>query len=77
MFFSKKKVADNIQLLLYGQPMGTVSKYKYLGLWFNERYRWKDHVVNVETKCKKVLNLMRSISGYEWDADRQSIDAYL
>jgi hypothetical protein len=43
MFFSKNKVADNIQLFLYGQqPVGRVSKYKYLGLWFNERYTWKD-----------------------------------
>jgi hypothetical protein len=50
MFFSKKNVADNIQLLLYGQSIGRVSEYKYLGLWFNERYTWKHHVITVETK---------------------------
>lgn len=27
----------------------------------------------VETKCKKVLNLMRSVSGYQWGADKQSL----
>ena len=49
--------------------MGRVSKYKYLGLWLNEQYTWKDHVRHVETKCKKVVHLMRSVSGYESGAD--------
>jgi hypothetical protein len=40
-------LVDIIQLFLYGQPMGRVSKYTYLGLWFNTRYTWKDHVINV------------------------------
>lgn len=38
MFFSKNEVADNIQLFLYGQPMGRVSKHQHFGLWFNEKY---------------------------------------
>ena len=61
MFFSSKKVVENIQLFHYGQSMRRGVKYKYLGLWFNERYTWKDPAINVETKCKKVVNLMHSL----------------
>lgn len=34
---------------------------------------WKSHIVHIETKCKKVLNLMRMISGSYWGADRQPL----
>jgi hypothetical protein len=52
---------------------GRISKYNYLGLWFNELYIWKGHVIHVETKCKKVVNLMLSVSGFECGADRPSL----
>jgi hypothetical protein len=44
-----------------------------LALWFKERYTWTEHVINVETKCKKVVNLLHSVSGYEGGADRPSL----
>ena len=36
----------------------SVAKSCCMGLCFNERYAWKDHVINVDTMCKKVVNLM-------------------
>lgn len=53
--------------------MERVAEFKYLGLWFDEKCIWNNHVKQVETKCKKVLNLMRSVSGYKWGADKQSL----
>lgn len=49
----------------------------YLGLWFDEQCLWRNHVKQTETKCKQVLNLMRSVSGYEWGSAKQSpVDIY-
>lgn len=73
MFFTRKRRINNVQLKLYGQNMERVKEFKYLGLWFDEKCVWKNHVKQVETKCKKVLNLMRSVSGYQWGADKQSL----
>lgn len=68
MLFTRKKKVDNVQLKLYGHNMERVSEFKYLGLWFDEKCLWKNHVKRVETKCKKVLNLVRSVTDYTWGA---------
>lgn len=73
MFFTRKRNINNTQLKLYGQNMESVKEFKYVGLWFDEKCVWRNHVKQVETKCKKVLNLMRSVSGYQWGADKQSL----
>ncbi len=53
--------------------MERVTKFKYLGLWFDEKCIWRNHINQIETKCKKVINLMRSVTGYEWGADKLSL----
>jgi len=44
-----------------------------LGLWFDNRCTWKIHIKHLETKCKKVINLLRAVAGCDWGADRQSL----
>ncbi len=73
MLFTRKKRTDKIKLQLYGQNMERVTKFKYLGLWFDEKCIWRNHINQIETKCKKVINLMRSVTGYEWGADKVSL----
>lgn len=34
---------------------------------------WILHVEKLETKCKKVINLIRAISGINWGADKQAL----
>ncbi len=65
MLFTRKKRTDKVQLKLYGQSMERVTKFKYLGLWFDEKCIWRNHIDQIETKCKNVINLMRSVTGYE------------
>jgi len=43
------------------------------GLWFDGKCLWKTHIKHVETKCKKVINVMRAMAGHEWGADKQSL----
>ena len=38
-------------------------------MYFDARLTWKEHVGQVEDKCKKVLNVMRCLTGVEWGAD--------
>ncbi len=73
MLFTRKKRTDKVQLKLYSQSMERVTKFKYLGLWFDEKCIWRNHIDQIETKCKKVINLMRSVTGYEWGADKLSL----
>lgn len=70
MFFTRKKVADNHKLFIYSQTLERVMKFKYLGVWMDEKHTWKYHI---KTKYKKVINMMRMITGHNWGADKQSL----
>lgn len=72
-FFTNKKVASNVKLYLYGEPLERVEVVRYLGLWFDTKLTWRVHVKKVETKCKKVMNVIRCLSGLNWGADRASL----
>ena len=73
MFFTRKKVPDRYTVMLYNQSIEREKKFKYLGMWLDERLTRKHHIDHIETKCKKVLNLMRMITGQCWGADKQSL----
>lgn len=77
MMFTKKRKYHAEKLTLYELPMEKVNEFKYLGLWFDSKYSWKSHIKHLETKCKKVVNLLRAVAGCNWGADRRSlIDIY-
>ena len=58
MIITNKRKVNNVNLTLYGQPLQKVSVFKYLGLWLDNKYTWKTHIQHLETKCKKVINLL-------------------
>ena len=37
----------------------TVRKYKYLGLWIDEKLKWDDHLEHIETKVDKAMKILR------------------
>ena len=53
--------------------MEKVEKFKYLGIWPDQKGTWRTQLETTELKCKKVINLMRAIAGKEWGADKQSL----
>ena len=72
MVYSRREVAD-FGLQIYGQDIGSKFELKYKGIWFDKRLTWKRHVEHIEMKCRKVLNLMRAVAGYDWGSDRQTL----
>ncbi|KAL4000886.1 tudor domain-containing protein 1/4/6/7 [Sarotherodon galilaeus] len=61
MFFTRKGVNEEIKLKLYSIGLERVRKFKFLGLWFDERLTWGVHVQELVDKCKKVLNILRCL----------------
>lgn len=49
--------------------------FKYLGIWFDTKLKWKIHIENVVKKCKRILNVVRCLRGREWGASRTSLKA--
>ncbi|XP_053091437.1 uncharacterized protein LOC113528898 [Pangasianodon hypophthalmus] len=70
MLVTKKKIGNRQGLTLYSKPMKRVGVFKYHGLMKNIHGRI---IENIETKCKKVLNLMRRVVGCVWGADKEAL----
>jgi len=61
------------QLQIQGTPIKTVLYAKFLGVYFDKRLTWKQHIDHLINKCKKRLNLMRAVSGSDWGASNNSL----
>jgi len=48
-------------------------KAKFLGLVFDSKLNWNEHIKYLEEKCKKRLNLMRVVLGNAWGANKKFI----
>uniref|UniRef100_A0A3Q2ZQ74 Reverse transcriptase domain-containing protein n=1 Tax=Kryptolebias marmoratus TaxID=37003 RepID=A0A3Q2ZQ74_KRYMA len=73
MLFTQKKTNKEIKLTLYNQELEQVKCIKFLGVWFDEKLIWKEHIQKIVDKCKKILNIMRCLVGSDWGADRKSL----
>lgn len=72
MFFTRKKVKE-WYLKLYGNKLERVESFRFLGVYFDVRLTWREHIRYVVDKCKKVINVMRCLAGLGWGADVASL----
>lgn len=67
------KTHREVTLNIYGQKLEQVRTVRFLGNVFDEKLTWGKHIDSVQTKCKKVNNLLRCLAGQEWGAARASL----
>ncbi|XP_031359489.1 uncharacterized protein LOC116183031 [Photinus pyralis] len=60
-------------LILNGQPIAYQNCIKYLGLIFDSQLSWIPHLNQLKKDCKQRLNLLKSLSNYEWGADKNTL----
>ena len=60
--FTRKRGVDT-QIKIYGQRIEQVKVFRFLGVWFDEKLTWKEDIHKITTKCKKILNVMRCLTG--------------
>ncbi len=53
--------------------MEQTSVVRFLGIWMDSKMNFKIHFQKLVDKCKKALNVMRSIAGVDWGACWQSL----
>ena len=71
--FSKRHKVAPITLKLYGHTLEQVKVIRFLGMWFEEKLTWHAHIEKVKGKCKKVINVLRCLTGQEWGASRVTL----
>ncbi len=75
ILFTNMKRKVDIKLKLYKQDLERVYTVRFLGAWFDSRLTWREHIEKMVGRCKRVVNVMRGISGQEWGADRLALKA--
>jgi hypothetical protein len=43
----------------------------YLGVTFDKRLTWKQHIMTAEAKARRKLNIMRKLAGTNWGANEK------
>lgn len=73
VLFTKKKIIDNIEVKMYEQKLEQVKSFKFLGMWLDTKLTWIEHINRIVDKCKKIINIMRCLTGRDWGASRNGL----
>lgn len=74
MFFTRKRVREEYKLKLYNSNVERVGRFHFLGVQFDSRLTWREHVRDVVNKCKKGINVTRCLAGLDWGPDVVSLE---
>lgn len=48
MIFTRRKIND--AAVMYGHRLEQVKAFEFLGVWFDTRFNWNEHINGVSTK---------------------------
>ena len=72
LFTGNPKLKRDMSLQLNGNEINIAGSAKFLGVIFDERLNFKEHIDAIYIKCQRRLNLMKSLSGADWGSSRRS-----
>lgn len=52
-------------------PITMEDQQTYLGVTFDKRLTWKEHIMSAEAKARRNLNIMRKLAGTNWGANEK------
>lgn len=75
MLFSTKHKKNIVEpkLTLDGQTLECVKKFTFLGVTFDTKLNWTEHVNNITAKTKLNMNVIRMLSNTTYGSDRNSL----
>ena len=73
VLFTNRQVDNQVKLRINNNAIKIEKSAKFLGVIFDSKLTWNQHVQYIQDKCKKRLNLMRSISGQTWGASKKTL----
>ena len=74
MIFGYKRNISGLSFSLYDCPLERLNVFKILGIpWMDERLTLKCHIDKLVLKCEKVINILHSLAGSDWGAERDTL----
>ncbi|XP_072162117.1 uncharacterized protein, partial [Bemisia tabaci] len=56
-----------------GTKLEFVESIRFLGLIFDRKLTWKEHILALESKCKQRMNIMKYLAHTSWGADKPTL----
>jgi len=71
----KRKGMEKItpRLSLQDKTLVFKTEAKFLGVTFDQHLTWSKHVDDIVIRCKKDINVLRSLTGTDWGASRETL----
>src|SRR5215469_18251792 len=70
LFHNKRKIVGVPSLNLYGELIPSTDNVRFLGLVFDRRLTWANHIRRLKESCKKPLEILKKLSRVTFGADR-------
>ena len=70
-FCNSRKLHTDPELTLDVARIEVVKEYKFLGLIFDSKLSFIQHINYLSSKCQKTPNLLRVVSSLDWGAERK------
>lgn len=72
-FCKKRSCSSSPPLFLYNEPINYHPTCQFLGLTFDRKLTWVEHIKQLKTSCLNRLNLLKTVSRQSWGADRKTL----
>jgi ribonuclease HI len=73
MIFTKRLKTNCKKLEINGIELEFAEQAKFLGLVFDKKLSWTHHINYVIEKSKSKINLLRTLTGYTWGANKNAL----
>ncbi|KAF6217313.1 hypothetical protein GE061_001667 [Apolygus lucorum] len=74
MHITRRRAIRDIKVYLLGTELEQVRKLKYLGVMFNNRFRWNDHVTYVCERSSRLVNALSRSAKVYWGMGSGALD---
>lgn len=73
VLFNRKRGHGEPNLTLNGRMITFKPHVKFLGMIFDKKLKWKEHISKLKTDCMKRMQIIQSVASTDWGADRTTL----
>jgi hypothetical protein len=70
---TERNTRFNLRVLIETEKIEMVKKQRILGLTFDERLNWKEHIKAIKARATRKLNQLKNLSHTSWGSDQKTL----